>query len=44
MNSIPVGDIFAGTVLILTFIAVVIGVDKMLQEWDKADEEDFLDD
>lgn len=44
MSSMTVGDIFTGIVLIIAFIAVIIIVDKMLQEWDEADDEDFRDD
>ena len=44
MISMTVGDIFTGIVLILAFIAVIIVIDKMLQEWDEADDEDFKDD
>ena len=44
MISMTVGDIFTGIVLIIAFIAVIIVVDKMLQEWDEADDEDFKDD
>ena len=44
MISMIVGDIFIGIGLIIAFIAVIIVVDKMLQEWDEADDEDFKDD
>ena len=44
MISMTVGDVFTGLARIIAFIAVIIVVDKMLQEWDKADDEDFKDD
>ena len=44
MISMTVGDIFEVIGLIIAFIAVIIVVDKMLQEWDEADDEDFKDD
>lgn len=44
MISMTVGDVFTGIVLIMAFIAAIVIVDKMLQEWDKADDEDFKDD
>ena len=44
MISMTVGDIFTGIGLTLAFIAVILVVDKMLQEWDEADDEDFIDD
>lgn len=43
MISMTVGDVFTGLALIVAFIAVIIVVDKMLQEWDEADDEDFKD-
>ena len=44
MISMAVGDVFTGIGLIIALIAVIIVVDKMLQEWDEADDEDFKDD
>jgi hypothetical protein len=44
MISMTVGDVFTGIGLIIAFIVVIIIVDKMLQEWDEADDEDFRDD
>lgn len=44
MISMTVEDIFEVIGLIIAFIAVIIVVDKMLQEWDEADDEDFKDD
>lgn len=44
MISMTVGDVFTGIILIIAFIVVIISVDKMLQEWDEADDEDFIDD
>jgi hypothetical protein len=44
MISMTVGDVFTGIALIIAFIAVIIVVDKMLQEWYEADDEDFKDD
>ena len=44
MISMTVGDIFTGIGLMIAFIAAIIVVDKMLQEWDDADDEDFKDD
>ena len=44
MISMTVGDIFTGIGLMIAFVAVIIVIDKMLQEWDEADDEDFKDD
>lgn len=44
MISMTVGDVFIGIGLIIAVISVIIIVDKMLQEWDAADDEDFKDD
>ena len=44
MITMTVGDVFTGIGLIIAFIAAILIVDKMLQEWDEADEEDFKDD
>lgn len=44
MISMTVEDIFEVIGLIIAFIAAIIVVDKMLQEWDEADDEDFKDD
>ena len=44
MITMTVGDVFTGIGLIIAFIAAIIVVDKMLQEWDDADDEDFKDD
>ena len=44
MISMTVGDVFTGIALIIVFIVVIIVVDKMLREWDEADDEDFIDD
>lgn len=44
MITMTVGDVFTGIGLIIAFIAAIIVVDKMLQEWDDADDEDFRDD
>ena len=44
MISMTVGDVFTGIGLIIAFIVAIIIVDKMLQEWDEADDEDFKDD
>ena len=44
MISMTVGDVVTRIGLIIAFIAAIIIVDKMLQEWDDADDEDFKDD
>ena len=41
MISMTVGDVVTRIGLIIAFIAAIIIVDKMLQEWDEADDEDF---
>lgn len=44
MISMTAEDVFAGIILIIAFIAVLLIVDAMLQEWDEADDEDYTDD
>ena len=44
MISMTAGDIFTGIGFIIIFTAIIIVVDKMLQEWDEAEDEDFKDD